>query len=411
MNEFNQRMKELLKEEYEAFEASQAQPMYKGVRLNPHKSCQLESRQSVAWCPIGYYQLEEDSGLDYRHFSGAFYLQEPSAMAPVQALDIQPDDLVLDCCAAPGGKSTQIAGYLQTGYLLANEFEKSRVKKLASNIERFGFPNVGIVSMGVDQLAKRYQGVFDKVLVDAPCSGEGMAKKHEIDWSLAQIQACAKRQKEILGWAIDCLKEGGQLVYSTCTYAPEENEEVIAYALEHFPVELVPVSIGRPGLLAGTARIFPMDGGEGHFLAKLRKVEGLSHQAKWLANEKEKLPLKHMPSYLHRVEDRVYGMEHPFLAGCEHQGILLGHWVKNRFEPAHALAMSTIDYLGVSVELNVEQADAYCHGQVISLACPKGWVRLCFQGLPLGLGKSDGQQIKNKLPKGLRLMEGSHLKG
>ena len=243
---FPERMLHLLGEaEFAEFLASYERPRSAGLRLNPRKPlpegvtlpfCEAQ----VPWEPNGYYVCEGSRpGLHPWHDAGAYYLQEPSAMAPARLLDAQPGERVLDLCAAPGGKTTQLAAAMQgRGLLVCNEIHPRRAQVLASNIERLGIPNALVLSEHPAKLAQRFPGYFDRILVDAPCSGEGMFRKEEAavtDWSEATVAMCAARQQEILASAAEMLAPGGRLVYSTCTFSPEENEGVISAFLHAHP--------------------------------------------------------------------------------------------------------------------------------------------------------------------------------
>ena len=243
---FPERMLHLLGEaEFAEFLASYERPRSAGLRLNPRKPlpdgaslpfCEAQ----VPWEPNGYYVCEGSRpGLHPWHDAGAYYLQEPSAMAPARLLDAQPGERVLDLCAAPGGKTTQLAAAMQgRGLLVCNEIHPRRAQVLASNVERLGIPNALVLSEHPARLAQRFPGYFDRILVDAPCSGEGMFRKEEAavtDWSEATVAMCAARQQEILASAAEMLAPGGRLVYSTCTFSPEENEGVISAFLHAHP--------------------------------------------------------------------------------------------------------------------------------------------------------------------------------
>ncbi len=341
---------------------------------------------------------------------------------------MQENDYVLDLCAAPGGKSTQIASHLKKGYLVSNEIDAKRAQILLSNMERMGVKNMAVTNTSVDKLAKIFNNCFDKILVDAPCSGEGMIKKHDIalnNWSIENIELCASRQKEILEYAYSMLKPGGTIVYSTCTYALEEDEDVVLAFLEkHADMELLDpnVSWGRKGFKClNVRRIFPMDGGEGHFIAKLQKKDGSIGKLPVLKQKKldkvaEKFlneQLNSLPAYYYIDKERVYGMDVPFVdfkkVKVLRQGVYLGDVVKNRFEPSHSFYMvADLDYKR-KVNVTLDEMDCFMHGEVLQKECEKGYVAVCYEGHPFGFGKSDGKQIKNKIPKGLRLLPNSHV--
>lgn len=306
---FAARMKTLLGEEYTAFINSYQDTKVQGLRFNPLKgkpeelAARYGSRfglRPVAWCREGYYyDSQTRPGKSPCHEAGVYYIQEPSAMAVVSLLDPEPGDRVLDLCAAPGGKTTQIAGrLLGEGLLVSNEIHPARAKILAQNVERMGIPNAVVTNEDSGKLKGHFPGFFDKIVVDAPCSGEGMFRKDEQardEWSLDNVALCVRRQQEILDNAAAMLKPGGQLVYSTCTFAPEEDEDGIARFLGRHPeFSIVEQSgmeeaggSGLPGLSKGrpewasdsipalehTFRIWPhLTEGEGHYLALLQKA-------------------------------------------------------------------------------------------------------------------------------------------
>ena len=273
--------------EYEAFRAEYEKPHRRGVRLNTLK-CDAETLARTLpfplaptpFSPLSYYAPEavRMASLPLYH-AGAFYSQEPSASSAVTLLDPQPGEKVLDLCAAPGGKSTQIAALTgDRGLLWSNEVVRSRASALASNLERMGVKNAVVSSVYPEVLAEKLEGYFDRVLVDAPCSGEGMFRRDPqaiAEWSPAHVEACAARQLAILGSAPRCVREGGVLVYSTCTFSEEENEGVVRAFLRENPgfvLEKPDVAFGRPAYGVDAVRIFPMDGGEGHFAARFRRT-------------------------------------------------------------------------------------------------------------------------------------------
>ena len=446
MNEqFLKRMKEYIPEEMDAYLDSLEEPLHQSARLNPLKTDRqfLEDRLEFLKEPSPFnkdaWMVEGQYGLDPYHQMGLFYLQEPSASAVVEAMGIEEGDTVLDLCAAPGSKSSQIAGKLKTGFLVSNEIMPKRAQILLSNMERMGVENMMVTNMDSKVLCCQMPEAFDKILVDAPCSGEGMMKKHDAareEWSLENIELCAKRQKEILANAIPALRPGGVLMYSTCTYAKEENEEVVSWILENFPEmkqEAISADFGRPGLptqgmdASKVVRIFPMDGGEGHFMAKFRKEGSEEAELKELKSDalpkeaaaflKEQLPdgYRHYKTVDKKDRISVYGMNHPFTSLKKgtvlRQGVYLGDVVKKRFEPAQAffLSASMARYPKCQTNVSLEAMDEFFHGQQLNMESEKGWRALCYDGMCFGFGKSDGRRITNKLPKGMRLLVNSHL--
>ena len=283
-------MKRILGDEYQAFLDSYEETRKYGLRVNTLKITPEEFEKispfhlsPVPWIPGAYTYLEEDHASSHPfYFAGLYYLQEPSAMTPASVLDVEPGDKVLDLCAAPGGKSTALGAKLKgKGLLVANDISASRCKALLKNIEVFGIPNSFVTNEIPGKLTERFAEFFDKVLVDAPCSGEGMFRKDEgavRAWYPEKPAECAKIQRDIILNAADMLRPGGHLLYSTCTFAPEEDEEVIAFLLEQRPdmhLMKVPAREGfSEGLngLTDCVRLWPhKTGGEGHFLAMLEK--------------------------------------------------------------------------------------------------------------------------------------------
>lgn len=345
-------------------------------------------------------------------------------MAPVALLDPQPGEMICDMCAAPGGKSTQIAGRLMgEGFLLCNEINPKRAKILSRNIERMGIANALVTNETPDRLAERFPGMFDRVLVDAPCSGEGMFRKEEAavtDWSQETVEMCAARQKEILSAAAKMVRPGGRLVYSTCTFAPEEDEEVAADFLNTNP-EFEAEEVNAPWFTKGEKgnyRMWPHKlFGEGHFAAVFRKKDGFSSE---ISNETGEKPPKLWQAFaqemgieLPRGQYLTFGQSLYFMPEGLPQlhrlkvlrpGLELGEVKKDRFEPAHALALWLKNCRNVvDLEPAGKEVDAYLHGNVIQCN-KKGWCLVKAGGYSLGWGKGDGSQLKNHFPKGLRRM-------
>lgn len=435
-DQYLERMKEYLQDEYEDYVKTIEKPIKKGLCVNTCKSnfsfiqeqLNLPFEKSP-FCENGYiFDSNERLGNHWTHLAGLYYLQEPSASCVVEALDIQANDWVLDCCAAPGGKSHQIASKLNhTGFLLSNELEPKRAAILLSNMERCGFSENMITCSPIEKLAPQIKGLFDKVLVDAPCSGEGMMKKHEIaslEWSRENNLSCKMRQLHILEDAFKCLKEGGILVYSTCTYAMEENEQVVyEFLKQHAEAELLDGGdhVKRCGMaykdldVSKVRRIYPMDGGEGHFFAKIRK-NGTSETSKMKFVKEKKIDdavgqfMKEqidIPMHFIEINQKIYARRQPFLdlkATILRQGICCGEMMKKRFEPHHHFY--TASYLQnhylKKVELNEIQLKQYLSGNILEIPV-KGYVCLTYCSHPIGFGKGDGRIIKNKYPKGLRI--------
>lgn len=423
---FLQRMEAQLGSEYPAFLESLERPRAVALRFNPMKGERPVLpfvREPVSWEPEGfYYDPETRPGLHVYHEAGVYYLQEASAMAPVALLDPKPGERVCDLCAAPGGKTTQIAGrMLGQGFLVCNEINPKRAKILSRNIERMGVANALVTNEHPETLASRFPGFFDRVLVDAPCSGEGMFRKEEAavtDWSQETVQMCARRQREILDSAARLVRPGGRLVYSTCTFAPEEDEETVAAFLEAHP-EFTQEPVEAPWFVPGenaSYRMWPHKLlGEGHFAAVLRKTQGESGEVPacpggkcpkaWESFAKEldiTLPEGKAVSF----GQSLYWapMELPELNRLKvlRPGLELGTERKGRFEPAHALAL-WLKTCAITESFPPESPEmkAYLHGDVVPSG-KKGWCLVQAGGYTIGWGKGDGSVLKNHYPKGLR---------
>ena len=457
---FEEKMKRLLKDEFPAYIACYDEPRYYGLRVNTkkisveefRKICPFEITQ-VPWIENGFYYDGENVS-PARHpyyFAGLYYLQEPSAMTPADRLPVRPGEKVLDLCAAPGGKATELGAKLAgRGLLAANDISSSRAKGLLKNIELFGIGNVLVSSEEPGRLAEYFPGFFDKILIDAPCSGEGMFRKDKKmvkAWEEHGPEYFSKIQRNIILQAADMLREGGMMLYSTCTFDPSENEGVISHLLKKRPEFCVrPIrpyegfSPGMPETVPGadpsirdTVRIFPHKmHGEGHFLALLQKGEtGSSHSEK--AGEKKepirrrtkKLP-EELENFLGKIKielspdrldihgERVYYMPEGL---CDIRGIrflrtglLMGELKKNRFEPSQALAMAlTMDDFADTLNLSADDGRVvrYLKGETLDVedlvsAREKGWRLLCVDGYPLGWGKLSGGSLKNKYLPGWR---------
>ena len=423
---FLDRMQLQLGEEYPQFLQTLERPRAVALRFNPLKGQRPDlpfAQEPVPWEEAGvYYDPQSRPGLHVYHEAGVYYLQEASAMAPVSLLDPQPGERICDLCAAPGGKSTQIAGrMLGKGFLLCNEIHPARAKILSRNIERMAVPNALVTNEHPATLASRFPGFFDRVLVDAPCSGEGMFRKEEAavtDWSQEVVEMCARRQAEILHSAAQLVCPGGRLVYSTCTFAPEEDEQAVENFLESHP-EFQPEQVEAPWFAPtspGCYRMWPHKlKGEGHFAAVLRKTGG----------EEQEVPLsqgKPLPQQWQNFAKEL-GISLPagkavsfgqslFLAPEEmpdiarlkvmRPGLELGTVKKDRFEPAHALALWLRDCANTEhFQPDSPQMTDYLHGDVVESG-RKGWCLVCAGDYSIGWGKGDGRVLKNHYPKGLR---------
>ncbi|WP_410511789.1 RsmB/NOP family class I SAM-dependent RNA methyltransferase [Paenibacillus sp. BR2-3] len=446
-------MREMLGQEADAFLESYTAPRTQGLRFNTLKSSTDTGRtavrntislfglKSVPWCSEGYYYEEPSRpGRHPFHAAGLYYIQEPSAMSAAGLLSPQPGETVLDLAAAPGGKTTHIAALMQgQGLLISNEIHRERAKILAENVERLGIPHALVTSATPGELAMRFPGTFDKIMLDAPCSGEGMFRKDPdaIDeWSPEHVAMCSSRQWDILQDAYIMLKPGGSLAYSTCTFNRKENEEIIARLTDSYPdMELITHK-----------RLWPhLEKGEGHFVALLRKQmseetgqgrnkrgtsggrgkndsktnssvrDAFQQFQSWAATELPGFSCQGVPLLF---GDSLYLLPAAFndrmhtglLDGLRipRAGLHLAHLKKNRIEPAHALAMalqSEQAFRRYDLAQDGPEVRAWFRGE--SLPAPSelhGWTLVTVEGLPVGWGKASSGQLKNHLPKGLRIM-------
>ena len=451
--EFQDRMQEMLGEEYDAFLQGYEKPRFHALRRNPLKIEEKEfgdiipfELKPVPWSIHGYYYENTDQpGKHPFHEAGIYYIQEPSAMSVVEYLEVKPGEQVLDLCAAPGGKTTQIAGFMRgEGLLVCNEIHPQRAKILSENIERLGVKNALVTNETPQRLSAVFPGFFDKILVDAPCSGEGMFRKNEealVEWSPQNVNMCAERQDEILEEVAKMLRPGGRICYSTCTFAPAENEDCMARFISSHPeFHLVEVekkgnmSSGNPAFaknpvegLEKTLRLWPhkLDG-EGHFIAVLEK-EGVRETSykplarngiektlkekecqEYLDFEKEFLKVK-LGKDMFFFGEQLYAMPEnmPGLKGLKvvRPGLHLGTLKKKRFEPSHALALSLKPEEAVytwNLKADSLEIKQYLSGQTFVAEGEKGWYLITVEGYSIGWGKLAGGIMKNHYPKGLR---------
>lgn len=423
---FVQRMTALLQDEAAAFLHSYDEPYWRGLRLNPMKRIDPALvpglMESVPWEPSGYYlDMASNAGALPLHEAGAYYLQEPSAMLPAAVLNPQPGEAVLDLCAAPGGKSTQLALRMKGhGLLVCNEPVPKRAQILSRNVERMGVPNALVVSSLPAPLAKRWPGGFDAIQVDAPCSGEGMFRRHpetRDEWTADAPAGCARRQAEILDCAAELLRPGGRLVYSTCTLNSEENENTIrAFCQRH--KDFAPEAFHLPGADAPTGMLtcYPHRmKGEGHFVALLRRQgNGDAHLPKDGSLPKpDKAAITAIQAFAPDapMPTAVLGDTLVHLPGCPdvrglrvlRAGLHLGSLRGKLFLPDHAWAMCFTPPQMPCVPLTEEQAQRYQAGETIPIEEPlRGYVLPTLHGLPLGWGKISDGIMKNHYPKGLR---------
>lgn len=454
--EFEKKMKAFLGDEWDDFLYSYDNNRFQALRFNTLKVqsheeimrilmvLEISSDKRVSWANEAYYFDENvRPGKHPYHEMGLYYIQEPSAMSAAALLAPKPGMRVLDLCAAPGGKSTQLATYLgDSGLLVSNEINTQRSRILSQNIERMGIKNAIVTNEDSFVLASHFPGFFNAIQVDAPCSGEGMFRKlpEAIEqWSMENVAICVARQKEILDNAAVMLKPGGTIVYSTCTFSKEENEDVIEYFLERHP----------DFTLEEMERFWPHKvDGEGHFVAKLvrrgcvdtdLKADRKTKKNKNSKNRKNetkpaltKENMKLLSEFLDETisEDMAAWIKNSRLVMFGEQlyrlpdmevdikglkvqraGLHIGEFKKQRFEPSHSLALA----LKLSEAKNVvkltwddPQTTGFFNGQSVMLSdeqtaeCKKGWALVCVDGYPAGWGKVNGAQVKNHYPKGLR---------
>ena len=443
--EFTDRMGVQLGESYDDFIRSYEQPAYRALRLNRQKvlpvddalMCRIatgsDTCEAVGGVDGAYRYTEGSPGKSPLHAAGAYYIQEPSAMYPVTLLDIDEDvHKVLDLCAAPGGKTTQIADKMRgRGLLVANEVIPSRAKILSGNIERMGIENALVINEDPEVLSERFPLYFDRILVDAPCSGEGMFRKNPeaVDqWSPDNVKMCAKRQDFLLDCAVSMLSVGGRIVYSTCTFSPEEDEECVDRFLMRHPEFTV---------CAGPKKLYPHDfRGEGQFMVAFARAGGSPVPAvspvpnsqvpgraeytllcEFLAETLRKdcaiaNTIRNEKDRLAGFGDSLYLLPEicPDLKGIKvlRAGLKIGTYKRGRFEPDHALSHALKkDDAKIVIDLDPQGKEAlqYLSGMTVSCdASVKGICLVCAAGIPLGWGKAVGGIVKNHYPKGLRIL-------
>ena len=417
---FLRRMQERLGERFPAFlHAMEASPC-KGVRANPLKltgaqlAALLPVGDAVPWEPSGFYCDLEKVGSLPAHHAGLFYSQEPSAMCAAPLLDAKAGERVLDLCAAPGGKTTQLAGAMGgEGVLVANEYVYDRARILSQNVERLGVANCAVISTDTASLAAKLPAYFDKVLVDAPCSGEGMFRKDAnavAEWSEENVARCIARQSAILDDAAALVAGGGTLVYSTCTFEYGENEgQIRAFLARHPEFTLLEERLLLPHEVRG----------EGHYAAKLVKEEGERRDAPAFPQMRDRAAERAWQDFaadfflsppsgsVTTLKDgRMYLLPEglPALVGrVLRAGVELGRFDGKRFTPSHALAMSAkVENVRRTAPLDDTACMRWLRGETLASSMPEGWGIATWRGYPVGLAKSAGGTLKNHYPKGLR---------
>ena len=426
--DYVQQLLPLLKDEADAFFASYDAPPCRGIRFRDHRVV-LPLRELEGPIPYAknafYLSADSKAGALPLHDAGAYYIQEPSAMAAAAVLAPQDGDRVLDLCAAPGGKSTQLAASAALSLLVCNEPIPSRAQVLSGNIERMGIANAIVTCAYPDRLAEQWAGFFDKILVDAPCSGEGMFRKHpeaRAEWTSDSPQRCHERQVDILNSAAKMLRVGGRMVFSTCTFNDIENENsVFAFLKTHSNFKLLPIHIsGLPDADTGMLRLWPHRfRGEGHFVALLEKTDAAPEEASPVLSSDSAPPTKaEQAAFLlfnHELGfpvqpnlcqgNRLFSVPEalPPLKGIRvlRMGLHLGEIRGKVFLPDHALALALPAQKRFEID-NSAVVD-YLHGD--TLPCDetlRGYYAISYKGFQLGFGKASAGQMKNHYPKGLR---------
>ena len=444
-SEFTSRMKDLLGDDYDNFIASFDEAPVRSFRVNTKKISEKDflsinpfGGEKIEYAENAYYFDFDGIGNHPYHHAGMIYIQDPAAMSAVACVDIQPDWKVLDLCAAPGGKSTQAASFLENGLLVSNEIVPSRCKILTGNIERMGIRNAVTTCSDAKRLSELFGEEFDLVIVDAPCSGEGMFRKDETaisEWSTANVKLCADRQDEILSYAKNLVKEDGYLLYSTCTYAPEEDEMCVdRFLTENTEFELVGVKdcvqkctadgISFDGCrtenISYCRRFYPhVSKGEGQFVALLHKTAGNYINIKResalekLSKAEEKIVFDFLDSTLvsydkncvKKYKDSIVYFEPDFVVpkgiafSC---GVTIGTVQKNYIQPHHQFFMAMGKCFRRQIELTIDEADSYLKGNTIPCSCENGWAVVLIDGCTLGGVKAVNGTAKNHYPKGLR---------
>ena len=376
-----------------------------------------------------YYDKNEyDLGKSIEHFAGGIYIQDASAMLVTHLLNPQENERVIDLCAAPGGKATQASILMKnTGLVIANDYNEKRSEILSENVERLGITNTIVLNNNVDKIANHFGGYFDKVILDAPCSGEGMFRKNDLsylDWSIDKVHRCSEIQRELIMHAYSLLKKDGIMVYSTCTFEKEENEDIVQYLLDNSNASLINIK-EIEGAIRGidmkeAIRLYPSHfKGEGQFIAlikcndehniKLKKYQNKNNQIPQLfklTNEfilqnsnnnkiKDIYPFNTTINYLEYGNINIDGLK------VKRYGLNMGQVINNRFEPSHSL-MKVLD-LKQNHEITKDEYLKFIKGETLENNNYKGYLGIKYNNLKVGFGKASNNQIKNHLPKGLRI--------
>lgn len=432
--EFLKRMQEQLGDTYDAFIESYSKKAIKGIRVNTLKIsvedfikiCPFDI-EPVPWTRDGFYVTTDYKlGKHPYYFAGLYYIQEPSAMLPAEILNPDSDDIVLDLCAAPGGKTMQMAAMMANkGLLISNDISSNRLRALLRNGELLGVKNLIVLNDHQSKIGPALYKKVDKLLIDAPCSGEGMFKKDDDAinaYADYDINECTRMQKEILDDILDVLSESGEMVYSTCTFNTFENEDMITYAKAQKALDILPLESQygfKAGSIPGVLKLYPhFVKGEGHFVAKLK-----SRGRKEVTKRKRKVTHPpevfevFMKTYLDQsieghfkvIKDRLFLMPETYFeinAKTVKAGWYLGDLKKNRFEPSHAFALGlkSVDFKQViNFELGDPNVLKYLKCETLSCEGQKGYNLICVDHYPLGWGKWSNGKLKNLYPAAWRL--------
>lgn len=443
--DYSERMKIVLGDEYDAYISAMNEPPVRAFRVNTDKISLKEfekinvfSKAKIPYVENGFYLEYNKIGNHPFHHAGMIYVQEPGAMAPAECIEINPDWKILDMCAAPGGKSTQLKNKLgENGVLVSNEIIPSRCKILTGNIERLGLRNTVTTCMDTARLAKTFPKTFDMIMVDAPCSGEGMFRKEEIaidEWNTENVKKCAERQAEILENASLALKNGGYIIYATCTFSLEENEMTVNSFLQNHPeFEIIPVresvknntvdGINYEGCvcenISYARRFYPHKSkGEGQFMAVLHNMLEPSHSKNKSATKQAKID----PVVFDFLSDTLENYNKSFVMmnngnpvyfipdfdvtdikafSC---GVTIGEIKKNYILPHHQffMAMGKDFKRKINLSVNCDEIKKYLHGEEFETDCKNGWAVVTVEGCSLGGVKVVNGRAKNHYPKGLR---------
>ncbi|MBE6779837.1 MAG: RNA methyltransferase [Ruminococcaceae bacterium] len=443
--DYENRMKALLGDDFEKYFSQLQNPPVKAFRVNTDK-ISLEDfekinpfgNEKIPYVENGYYLNYEKVGNHPYHHAGLIYVQEPAAMAPAECVRVEKDWFVLDMCAAPGGKSTQLKNKLgENGVLVSNEIISSRCKILTGNIERLGLQNTVVTCMDTERLALRFENTFDLIMVDAPCSGEGMFRKEEIaidEWSQSNVEMCAKRQAEILENAVKALKSGGFIVYATCTFSLEENEMMVDAFLERHPeFELVPVNERVAKYTADgikfegckcenihlARRFYPhIAKGEGQFMAVLHhkgeKTENNFYSS--VSKKTDKTVIEFLNDTLTDYNPDFVGVYNGNPIYYNNRlsiadrtafccGVTIGEIRKNYILPHHQFFMALGNKFKRKINLSADSQEIskYLHGEEFDTECDNGWAVVMVNGCAVGGVKVSNGRAKNHYPKGLRV--------